>query len=270
MTYHTFRPPPHLAAYVRYFWVLEGAGSDTEDFVYRSMADGCVELLFHYQGIFDEVYRTGISERSFCSGIHGQTQHFRNFSVNGGFGIFGVYLYPFALPLLFSCAAADMTDQMVDLYAFLGAEGNDLTEGMMLAKDTAGRILVITRFLEKRLDQVRYVKPGILESIQTIVHADGNLNVQQLAAQSCLSMRQFERVFKTYSGLSPKLFQRINRFQSAIAAYPQRAASLTDIAYECGYYDQSHFIHDFKIFSGHHPRKFFSGATEQASFFDLL
>lgn len=264
-----FRPSARLAPYVRYFWVLEG-GRNKEDFVYRSMADGCVELLFHYKGLFDEVHRSGAKEQSFCSGIHGQSRHFRNFSVNGDFGIFGVYLYPFALPLLFSCAATDMTDQMVGLYDFLGSEGNRISDQMMLARDDAERVRLITAFLEKRLEQLRSVKPGVLESVRAVIHAECQLNVQQLATQSSLSMRQFERVFKTYSGLSPKLFQRINRFQAAIAAYPQKRRTLTEIAYECGYYDQSHFIHDFKTFSGHHPRTFFTGATDSTSFFDLL
>ncbi len=231
-----------------------------------------MELLFHYQGLFDELFRSGAKEASFCSGIHGQGRHYRNFEINGSFGIFGVYLYPFALPLLFSCAATDMTDRMTDLYAFLGREGHEVTEQMMLAKNVPGRIAVITALLEKRLTRAResYVKPGIKESIQNIIHAGQLLPVQELAAQSSLSMRQFERLFQTYSGLPPKLFQRINRFQAAIAAYPQRQRSLTDIAHTCGYYDQSHFIRDFKMFSGHHPRKFFSGTTADTSFFDLL
>lgn len=44
--------------------------------------------------------------------------------------------------------------------------------------------------------------------------------------------------------------------------------SLTDIAYDCGYYDQSHFINDFKEFSGYHPSQYFSGQTEGTTWKD--
>ncbi|TXJ23716.1 MAG: AraC family transcriptional regulator [Chitinophagaceae bacterium] len=83
-----------------------------------------------------------------------------------------------------------------------------------------------------------------------------------------LSTRQFERNFKEFAGFSPKLYSRIIRFQSAIEQYGQTGKSLTEIAYDCGYYDQSHFIHDFKEFSGLHPRHYFGGKAEGTSWKD--
>jgi len=80
-----------------------------------------------------------------------------------------------------------------------------------------------------------------------------------LANDYFLSERQFERQFRKFSGFSPKLFSRIVRFQSALTQYGNNEKSLTEIALETGYYDQSHFIHDFKEFSGYHPKQYFSG-----------
>ena len=88
------------------------------------------------------------------------------------------------------------------------------------------------------------------------------MNVQEMAGRAFLSTRQFERNFKQFAGFSPKLYSRIIRFQAAMQQYGNKAMSLTAIAYECGYYDQSHFIHDFKEFSGHHPHHYFSGNAE--------
>ncbi len=82
-------------------------------------------------------------------------------------------------------------------------------------------------------------------------------------------MRQFERKFKQFSGFSPKLFSRIIRFQSAIKKYDDKKMPLTEIAYECGYYDQSHFIHDFKEFSGYSPMQYFSGKAEGVEYKEL-
>ncbi|HTD40430.1 MAG TPA: helix-turn-helix domain-containing protein, partial [Mucilaginibacter sp.] len=69
------------------------------------------------------------------------------------------------------------------------------------------------------------------------------------------------RKFKIYSGFSPKMYLRLTRLQNALKQYGHDK-TLTQIAYECGYYDQSHFIHDVKAFTGYHPGFYFSGNAE--------
>ena len=70
---------------------------------------------------------------------------------------------------------------------------------------------------------------------------------------------KLERLFYTEVGLSPKTFIRITRFQEVFKKIRQQGVKdLTGLAYEYGYYDQSHFIRDFQAFSGVNPRKFFS------------
>lgn len=78
-----------------------------------------------------------------------------------------------------------------------------------------------------------------------------------------LSERQFERKFREYSGFNPKLCMRIVRFEEACNFYGHSGQkTMTEIAHECGYYDQSHFIRDFKEFSGYEPGHYFSGRAE--------
>ena len=98
MLYQTFDPPPILAPYVRFFWALEADLLAGEEFVHRSMADGSVEIVFHYRGLFDEIGRPGGSP---VSSIQAQSTRFRRFVTRENFGIFGAYLYPFAIPRLF-------------------------------------------------------------------------------------------------------------------------------------------------------------------------
>jgi transcriptional regulator GlxA family with amidase domain len=95
------------------------------------------------------------------------------------------------------------------------------------------------------------------------------VDVNALAGKCFLSRRQFERNFKACSGFSPKLYTRIIRFQAAAKEYGMQYQSLTDIAYRCGYYDQSHFIHDFKEFSGFHPKEYFYGKPEGLDYRDV-
>lgn len=263
MKYFSIAPSEKLAGLVRCFWVLEMENFEGVPYIHRTMADGCIEMVFHYQGVFDELLNNNQQVRSFSSGISGPSQQFRRFSINNHFGIFGVYLYPFALPELFDIPALALTNEMVDTGTILGAAGKELEEKMMLAPDNQTRVAIISQYLESKLAQRKTRNNGISETIRQIIHTDGRSNVQRLADDSFLSIRQFQRNFKEHAGFSPKLFTRIIRFQTALRKYPEKEfLSLTDIAYDCGYYDQSHFIHDFKEFSGHHPGVYFSGNAE--------
>jgi AraC-like DNA-binding protein len=81
--------------------------------------------------------------------------------------------------------------------------------------------------------------------------AEGHIDLGWLRGQTGLSVKQFERRFKATAGFPPKQYARIARFQSTKWKYVQhRFDSLTKLAYACNYYDQSHFIREFREFSG--------------------
>jgi AraC-like DNA-binding protein len=257
MNYYTIAPTPALSPYVRFYWVLE---SD-KAYCHRSMADGCAEMIFHYKGSFDEITVHGQNERSFDAGLHGPSQHYRRFSTNNSFGIFGVYLYPFVIPQLFSIPASELSNQMPDLVSLLGADGRELEEKIIMAETNLQRVAILSFYLEKKLKNTT-AQQAVISVINELIHSKGSVPIEDLAKRSFLSMRQFERNFKSFSGFSPKLYFRIIRFQMATQNYGTSHKTLTDIAYDCGYYDQSHFIHDFKQFSGYHPRQYFTGKAE--------
>ncbi|NLU90871.1 helix-turn-helix transcriptional regulator [Chitinophaga sp. Ak27] len=257
MRYDTILPPPHLAHLIRFFWIMEGAGGYT----HHNMADACVELLFHYRGQFDEITAGGRLSKSFTAGLHGVTHVLRQYTIEEGFGIFGVYFYPHAIPLLFDMPAAELTNETAELRYLLKHEGSILEEKIMLAKDNRERCRIICNFTERRLAARYTIELPVFAAIRDIIRYRPQVPIAKLSGQYYLSERQFERQFKQYAGLSPRLFSRIVRFQAAASFYKREVSSLGSIALECGYYDQSHFINDFKIFSGLHPREFFSGRS---------
>ncbi|MBI5370641.1 MAG: helix-turn-helix domain-containing protein [Sphingobacteriales bacterium] len=262
INYYTIQPSAALAKYVRFFWVLEGDLPGAGPYTHRTMADGCVEMFFHYQGIFDELQRTGEMDKSPAAGFSGPTRHYNRFRINESFGMFGVYLYPFALPVLFNIPAEAISDQLLSLKTLLGGEGEELEEKMMLAADNRLRVQIMTGYLEQKLAAQTCCEPAVFAAVHYIIQNKGLVNVEDMAARHFLSARQFERKFKQCSGFAPKLYSRITRFQSVLSEYGNQHQSLSEIAQQCGYYDQSHFIHEFKEFSGYHPRSFFSGNAE--------
>ncbi len=265
MKYYTIQPPAHLAKYIRCFWVLEHDCA----YIYRSLADGCAEMVFHYNGIFDEIMSDGTIEKSFITGIHGQSRKVRRFITATGFSIFGVYLYPFSLNQFFGIPACTVSNEMPDLITSLGQEGKDLEEQIMLANNNSERVKIMVCFFEKKLPVIQNNNGAIVHIIQKVLDTKGAANIDALANDCFLSRRQFERLFKEYAGFSPKLYTRIIRFQSAAKEYYSKPASLTRIAYNCGYYDQSHFIHEFKEFSGFHPKEYFYGVPEGGEYRDV-
>lgn len=151
---------------------------------------------------------------------------------------------------------------MVGFDDFLNREGREIEERIMTANNCSERIAILSLFLEQKLRLNRQDDSAICNSIRQIIHSSEICSVENLAKNANLSVRQFERKFKDYAGFSPKLYSRINRFQRTTKNFGGNILSLTDLAYDCGYYDQSHFIREFKEFSGYEPRRFFNGNGE--------
>ncbi len=265
MKYQIIAPPSSLSPYVRFFWILESE----KPYIHRNMADGCAELVFHYQGTFDELMQEG-RERSALSLVHGPASRFRRYQSHTGFGIFGIYLYPFTLPMLLSLPTVELTNQVPGLESVIPGIGKTLEEQMILAQTNEERLKIITCFLEKRLTRCHQHDIGIFYAIRSIVEANGRIDVHQLANECSLSRRQFERKFKQYAGFSPKAYSQVIRFQAAVNEYDNRYKSLAQIALDCGYYDQSHFTHEFKKFSGYNPKAYFYGDPEGVEWREAL
>jgi len=259
MKYYTIKPTEKLADYVRYFWIFEGSATDNQPYIHRTLANGCPELLFHYQGTFNELINDKF-QTSFITGIHGQTSQHRRFITKKEFGIFGAYLYPHAVSVLFGLPAIELTNQLPDLMSILKKSDKHIEEKILGAKDNEQRLSIITHFLEQKVK--KFERPEIAFAVKSILNSNGQINIKQLSVNCNLSLRQFERKFKEQTGFNPKLFARIIRFNSTIQK-SNLTNSLTEIAYDFGYYDQSHFIQDFKEFSGYNPKTYFSGKANE-------
>lgn len=270
MKYYTLPPSEQLKPYVRCYWVLEhDLAADESSYIYRSVADGCAEIVFHYKGIFDDISENnGGNAANYRSGLHSQTSQYSRFITKDDFGIFGAYLYPYAIPQLFGLPANETTNTQIDLQTLLGDEGRFIEERIMLANDNIERAAILGAFLEKQLLKSKLIEKSMMTAVLYAIHDINSGNVMDLASKFALSTRQFDRKFKIYSGFAPKMYLRLSRLQQALKQYGCNK-SLTQVAYECGYYDQSHFIHDVKAFTGYHPGYYFSGKAEGTEYRDL-
>lgn len=255
MKYYTIQAPGDLADHIQFFWVLEGSASEDHPFLHRALADCSPELIFYYKGYFNISTATNETGRSFTSGIYGQSQQFKKLAATTGFGIFGVYFYPYAIPQVFSLPASALSEQMPDLKTLCGKEGEILEQEVLLALNNRQRAKLVSGFVRKRLRNSVQQNPGIVHLIKNILQHKEQVAVHALAKECNLSRRQFERVFKDHAGFSPKVFLDLVRFNSIIK--DRSGKPLTKITYDYGFFDQPHFIHHFRKFSGYTPHEYF-------------
>jgi AraC-like DNA-binding protein len=255
--YQMLKPPSALTDYVLFFWNLEGHVDLIDDpFVHRALPDNCIELIFYYKGKLAISSLAGDEGNTFASGVFGPSQKFRQFKTKHDFSLFGVYLYPYSFKMLFNVPAHELCNAKVDSETLWGLEGRMLEEQIMLADSTETRIDLISKFLLDKVRMIRNHDAVFARQIKTVVQHNRLLSIPEFAQECNLSRRQFERKFKELSGFSPKDFFNIVRFKNVITELELGSKSLTQIAIDAGYYDQSHFTNEFRKFSGYTPREF--------------
>lgn len=263
--YQTYAPPHSLAAFVKCFWFFEIEGISGNPYVYRSMADGLAEMVFHYRGKFTEIEpNTNLSQS--IAMLHAQSGKFRRFVTFEDFGILGVCFYPFAIPALFGFSANDLTDEMPDLEALALKDSDTMTYQILESNSNLKRLQILTNFLENRRLKSKSIEPNTIKMIDLMLKAKGNISISKLADEANTSLRTLERKFKTFAGFNPKKMARILRFQAALEYYGAQLPEMSQLALDCGYYDQAHFNHDFRLFSGYSPLSYFQGNPEGSEY----
>ena len=131
-----------------------------------------------------------------------------------------------------------------------------LEEQLDEAKSDIERINVVERFLLSRLKQH---KPDalVLAAVALIFEKHGNIRMSEVAEKLHTSQSPFEKRFRRVVGATPKKFASIIRLKYTLQQF-QAQTSLTSLAYESGFYDQAHFIKEFKTFTGETPEHFFN------------
>lgn len=164
-----------------------------------------------------------------------------------------VGFHPGGLYRLLGFSLSEMVDISFDAEDIFGSEMKQLNTEMQEAISFDNINNVIQKFLLQKIAGLKPALP-IDKAMLELVRLEGNTTIERIASLSCLGLRQFERKCKDRIGLPPKLFARLIRFSKAYRLRENFSQlSWTNIAYECGYFDQTHFIRDFKEFAGVAP-----------------
>jgi len=260
MNYKQILPPAYLKPYVRYFGLLaHGDSSSVQTKTFKIIADGCPGLIFQENpNCFLDKGKNKLPQLF----LHGLTTKFSEKTTKGYYNNIGVYFHPHALKSIFGIDAKELTNHYADLRAIIK---NDLVEQLLNQADPHKRIELLSAFIIRQIEQNKYAaNASTAPAIERMKTEKSIVRLDKIQSELNLSERTLERIFKTDVGISPQLFLRINRFQHALNHIRTRSfQSLTQIAYQHGYADQSHYIRDFKEFTGSIPKQYLLHANEQ-------
>lgn len=268
MRYRTFPPSPRLAQYVECFWTLESEEKTSSLSPERILPDGCVEIIFNLADPFRRYHFDGAVEVQPRTLIAGQMQHHALIEPTGRVKLFGVRFHPGGAYRVFHFPVSELTNRIISFGDVWSRFGKELTEKIEGARSIRERINLIEKAFITRLDQLHDDNKLIDAVVKMIVARDGLVSIDRLQKNLAISDRHLERKFKTVVGISPKFLCRILRFQKVFHAVElHQKLGWSFIALECGYYDQAHFIRDFKEFSGQNPSAFFNEDHRMSEYF---
>ena len=254
MQYRLYDIDPRLKPFVKVICSVESEPAVVSPVPLRVLPDACVELFVNFgepQQVVSHTTDTTLPVRSF---ITSRMSNFMDVKAQRSVNFLSICFYSGRAYPFFQVPMHDLANQLIDLGELWGRCVDDMQERMDRAKTMAQRVQLIQQYLVARLQKLGTIDSGVDFCIGQVNQANGQLSLEELANRVGISNRQLIRRFNQFVGLSPKEFARITSFLNALKQlkkYP--ALSLTEIAYESAYYDQAHFIHACRAYSGLTP-----------------
>ena len=158
---------------------------------------------------------------------------------------FAIFFQPDGFSRLFGVPMAKLSDQAYDASDVLGRSAGSLWDQLAASPSFRQRVEVTERFLRCRAIHAGYRDP-FAAAAASIFALRGTVRVGRIAQHCGVGIRHFERKFRQYSGIAPKYYARVARFQTALdAKIGSPGRSWLEIAHDLGYHDQMHLVHDF-------------------------
>jgi AraC-like DNA-binding protein len=269
MIYEEYGPSPALAPFVDRLWALEGAVETAG--VDPILPDGHGEIIVHAGDPFVHIAADGRAERQEPTLISGQLTRAIQVAASGEVRVVGARFQPGGLHALLGLPQHELTDRVTPLTGVHTRLARIIAHDVCSRQDRHDLVAALDRALCA-------IAPGRPERSPADAAAalalgrHGLVRVGDLAAQAGIGPRQLERLFRERVGVSPKLFLRIVRFQEVLGALRTGAAPAgwAEVAATHGYYDQAHFVHDFKAFTGTTPAAWQVGDDSLTAVFSAI
>jgi len=175
--------------------------------------------------------------------------------------VFGIQFRPAGAFPFFRIPANETANLAVPLDLVWRSTAAELRERLLASPNVQGMFQVAESVLNTQL--ARTLHRAVKFSLGRFCRIPHATTVATVTGQIGLSQRHLIEIFREQVGLTPKAFCRVRRFQHALQSIhnvPQ--VDWTQVALDCGYYDQAHFIHDFRSYSGLTPSQYWASRTQ--------
>jgi AraC-like DNA-binding protein len=177
--------------------------------------------------------------------------------------VIGVSFKPGGAYAFLPAPGQELHNSTVSLEDLWGADGRDLRNRLLEAPTPPAKFRILEQTLVAHLSERRTGHSAVRFALTEFDQIPHNRTIADVTSQIGLSATRFIHLFHEQVGLTPKLYCRIQRFQQALRQIcAGDRVEWTDVALDCGYHDQAHFIHDFRNFSGINPTTYATSKRE--------
>jgi AraC-like DNA-binding protein len=244
-----------LSPYIKEICVLERPELKEGNHVFNIYADGCPGLMYHESE--HGVFRNGVEKLDPLI-LYGQTVEPMTLSATGDFMIILVVLQPHVLGPLFAIRASEITDSCISVNDLPFGVLKNVSQVLREAATREGKVELLKKSIDNAVRAVDLrTDLYIQHAVSMIHHRGGNVVIRDVYEKLHMTEKTFERRFDQIVGVSAKTFSSICRFRASMEKIRTgEYTNLSDIAFDMGFADQSHFIRSFKRFTGESPGRF--------------
>lgn len=236
--YREFAPNLLLKRYVCCYWAMSSLKPVKKPFIFHAVADGCIDIFFD-RNRFNRLYMVGLADSPIFNRLDNSPDYF------------GVRFRPAMVNHFFSLPIGELYKGTLPFCELVGSRFRQYEERIMEAESLTQRIEIVDELLIERLKGGLYLENSLLlSSLDRIYRAGGDLSMAGLSKDEEVSPRHLRRIFKELLGIGPKKFARVIRFQNCYSRLLESNLKRIDLALESGYFDQAHFLKEFKEFYG--------------------
>lgn len=259
MVLSEFSPSPVLKEFIRVYRVVHFVFNDISNIPYKPYPPRPEHCLSFYPRDTEtvEYANSGRKITNLKTVLIGQQNEVTNRYVGKDFLVFQIVFSPGGLYRLTGIPSFELNNSYFDAEAVFSPDIKEVNDKLNDAVNFKEMVAVVELFLSKQTNR-RTKEFHRLDHVSNLMlQTKENLNVEWLAKEACLSIRQYERKFIERMGISPKYFSKIVRFENAFRMknkYPD--LDWLTIAIQCGYYDYQHLVKDYKAFTLQTPTDF--------------
>ena len=250
MRFDKFIPTEQLKPYIKYYVVSE----DELENEYKVFPSSGMVIGFQYKGKLS-IIKDDKDSKLKTAGITGIADSYKIFKNSADIGTLLVYFTEIGFTHFASHPANELFNLSLSLDAiFEKNRVSEVEEKLAVVSTDKQRLKIVEQFLLSQLKDIQTDKL-IIEAVKLIYQSHGAIRIKELNERLFISQSPFEKRFRKVVGTTPKKFASIVRFNTVLNNLNE-SKSLTEICYENNFFDQAHFIKDFKQFTGDTPENF--------------